>query len=89
LDYPAIKELDRSSIDERDDHDSPGALSVSLATSLGSLRSVAQPETYPFQLPETLSFVREKLGSPLVAVRRDSLAALLKAFDQILLNSVV
>lgn len=76
--------------DEYDDHDLSGTMSVSLATSLGSLSSSAQPETYPFQIqrPETLSFVREKLGSPLVAVRRDSLAALLKAFDQILLNGM-
>jgi len=74
---------------EHDDHDVSGTMSVSLATSLGSLSSSAQPETSPFQVQraETLSFVKEKLGSPLVAVRRDSLATLLKAFDEILLNS--
>jgi hypothetical protein len=84
-----MKDLDTSSADDHDDHDAPGTMSVSLATSLGSLSSSAQPETYPFQIQraETLSFVREKLGSPLVAVRRDSLTTLLKAFDEILLNS--
>jgi hypothetical protein len=79
-----------SSDEEHDDHNYPGALSVSLATSLGSLKSSVHPETYPFpvQRIETLSFVRDRLdGSPMVAVRRDSLATLLKAFDEILLSS--